>query len=221
MFSLGVKDGKLHDKPHIPMLRENNTRRGFFEPEQFEAVCECLPEALPPVVTFAYLTGWRVKSEIFHSNGVTLVEQVDFFGWVRDHEERRRSQFFVHGGAGHAPQERLGEHERLKKENDRSARLSPRRRTDSRFPQSVDVGMSARRVSGPTSAPCPAYGSAQSRKSWCVAFSGDGMVGHKTEAIYRRYAIVDAGALRDAAASPKLVPGAGIEPARPFRGPGL
>lgn len=26
------------------------------------------------------------------------------------------------------------------------------------------------------------------------------MVGHKTEAIYRRYAIVDAGALRDAAA---------------------
>ena len=26
------------------------------------------------------------------------------------------------------------------------------------------------------------------------------MVGHKTESIYRRYAIVDAGALRDAAA---------------------
>jgi integrase len=64
MFSLAVKDGKLHGRPHVPMLQEDNTRKGFFEAEQFESVRAHLPEALRPVVTFAYLTGWRLKSEI-------------------------------------------------------------------------------------------------------------------------------------------------------------
>lgn len=62
MYTLVVQAGKLHGKPHIPMLQETNVRRGFFEPAQFEAVCRHLPAALQPVVTFAYLTGWRVPS---------------------------------------------------------------------------------------------------------------------------------------------------------------
>lgn len=78
MFSLAVKDGKLHGKPHIPMLREDNTRRGFFEVEQFETVKAKLPEPLRPVVTFAYLTGWRVKSEILPLEW----RQVDWLGRV-------------------------------------------------------------------------------------------------------------------------------------------
>ena len=31
MFTLAVQAGKLHAKPHISMLREDNVRRGFFE----------------------------------------------------------------------------------------------------------------------------------------------------------------------------------------------
>jgi integrase len=49
--------------PHIPMLAEDNVRTGFFERETFEAVRAALPADLRPVVTFAYLTGWR-KAEI-------------------------------------------------------------------------------------------------------------------------------------------------------------
>jgi len=64
MFRLAVHAGKLHRKPHIPMLREDNCRRGFFEPEQFAAVKGKLPAPLQPVVTFGYLTGWRLASEI-------------------------------------------------------------------------------------------------------------------------------------------------------------
>jgi integrase len=64
MYTLAVQAGKLHAKPHIPMLQENNVRRGFFEREQFEAVKKALPAPLRAVVTFAYLTGWRVSSEI-------------------------------------------------------------------------------------------------------------------------------------------------------------
>ena len=40
-------------------------RSGFFEREQFEAVRRCLPDYLRPVVTFMYVTGWRSRSEVF------------------------------------------------------------------------------------------------------------------------------------------------------------
>ncbi len=64
MFSLAVEAGRLHRKPHIPMLREDNIRVGFFEHEQYEAVLAHLPEGMRPVVTFAYVTGWRINSEV-------------------------------------------------------------------------------------------------------------------------------------------------------------
>ena len=64
MFSLAVQGGKLLHKPHIPMLKENNVRTGFFEREPFEAVRAHLPENLRGFVTFAYVTGWRIDSEV-------------------------------------------------------------------------------------------------------------------------------------------------------------
>lgn len=64
MFSLAVKGEKLARRPYIAMLHEDNVRKGFFELEQFEAVRRHLPEPLRPVVTFAYITGWRVPAEI-------------------------------------------------------------------------------------------------------------------------------------------------------------
>ncbi|MBI3329789.1 MAG: site-specific integrase [Nitrospinae bacterium] len=47
----------------FPSLREHNTRQGFFEREEFEAVVVRLPVYLQDVARFAYLTGWR-KGEI-------------------------------------------------------------------------------------------------------------------------------------------------------------
>jgi integrase len=46
------------------MLKERNVRTGFFERDQFLAVRAELPAYLQTVVTFAYITGWRVMSEI-------------------------------------------------------------------------------------------------------------------------------------------------------------
>jgi hypothetical protein len=37
---------------------------GFFEHEQYEAVLAHLPEGMRPLVTFAYVTGWRINSEV-------------------------------------------------------------------------------------------------------------------------------------------------------------
>jgi len=64
MFSLAIQAGKLLQRPHIPMLAENNVRKGFFERPQFEAVRNRLPALYQALVTVAYYTGWRVASEI-------------------------------------------------------------------------------------------------------------------------------------------------------------
>jgi integrase len=64
-FRLAVADEKYHGRvPKTPMLQEHNTRTGFFDDAMYESVRANLPPALRPVVTFAYVTGWRIQSEI-------------------------------------------------------------------------------------------------------------------------------------------------------------
>jgi len=62
-FRLAARAGKAIVPP-FPSLQVNNTRTGFFEREDFEAVRSHLPEPIQGVMTFAYCTGWRVRSEI-------------------------------------------------------------------------------------------------------------------------------------------------------------
>ncbi|MCX6543794.1 MAG: tyrosine-type recombinase/integrase [Acidobacteria bacterium] len=64
MFSLAIQAGKLLHRPYIPMLREDNARQGFFERPAFESMRAKLPADVQPIATFAYLTGWRVQSEV-------------------------------------------------------------------------------------------------------------------------------------------------------------
>lgn len=61
MFHLAAQctPPKLGQVPYIPMLKESNTRKGFFEHNEFTALRGALPFHLKPVVTFAYYTGWR------------------------------------------------------------------------------------------------------------------------------------------------------------------
>ncbi len=64
MFTLALQGGKLMVRPYIPLLKENNIRKGFFEPEQFQSVRNHLPVHMRGIVEFAYVTGWRTPSEI-------------------------------------------------------------------------------------------------------------------------------------------------------------
>src|SRR4029450_7161080 len=64
MFNLAIQAGKLLQKPHIPFLKEDNVRVGFFERDQFLAVLAHLPEPVRPAATFAYKIGraaWRER----------------------------------------------------------------------------------------------------------------------------------------------------------------
>jgi integrase len=61
MFNLGAKQTppKVDRVPYIPMLKENNVRKDFFEHSQYLALKDALPSYLKPFVTFAYNVGWR------------------------------------------------------------------------------------------------------------------------------------------------------------------
>ena len=63
ILNLGLQQTppKVDRVPHIPMLKENNVRKGFFEHGDFIALREVLPLYLKGFVTFAYKTGWRVS----------------------------------------------------------------------------------------------------------------------------------------------------------------
>ena len=63
MFNLGAKQTppKIDRVPYIPMLKEDNVRKGFFTNDEFLALREHLPEYLQGFVTFAYRTGWRLS----------------------------------------------------------------------------------------------------------------------------------------------------------------
>lgn len=62
-FTLAIAAGTISARPPIPMLREDNVRKGFFEEEQFEAVRQGLLPDVADLVLFLYVTGWRWCSE--------------------------------------------------------------------------------------------------------------------------------------------------------------
>ena len=73
-YRLAVKQKRIkpHMVPYFPMPTVSNTRKGFFEPEDFEAFVRHLPADYADVARFAYATGWR-RGEI-----VSLTwEQID------------------------------------------------------------------------------------------------------------------------------------------------
>jgi len=63
-FRLALEKGVLAVMPRIRLPKEANARTGFFEADDFEAVLAELPTYLRPAIECAYLTGWRVPSEI-------------------------------------------------------------------------------------------------------------------------------------------------------------
>ena len=83
MLNLGAQQTppKVDRVPHIPMLKENNTRKGFFEHGDFIALRDALPSYLKGFVTFAYKTGWRVSeisgltwSQVDRKQGIVWLE---------------------------------------------------------------------------------------------------------------------------------------------------
>lgn len=64
-FRLAIRKKMLAFMPYFPECDETKSvRKGFFEEAQFRAVCRHLPADLQGLARAAYITGWRVNSEL-------------------------------------------------------------------------------------------------------------------------------------------------------------
>ena len=68
---------KVDRVPHIPLLKENSVRKGFFEHVEYLSLLDALPSNLKPFIVFAYKMRWR-DTEIA---GLTW-NQVDRLQWI-------------------------------------------------------------------------------------------------------------------------------------------
>jgi integrase len=202
MFTLAIRAGKAGSKPHISKLKLNNTRKGFFEAEQFQAVLKHLPAEIQPVAVTAYVTGWRVHDEI-------LTRQ-------KGHLDLREGWLRLDPGE-------------TKNDEGRNFPLTPMLRAaleqQAQKTRALEVAKGAiipwlfhrggKRITSFRASwkkACKAAGVPgriphDFRRTACRNLERAGvdrasamkMVGHKTESIYRRYAIADEGMLKDAA----------------------
>ncbi len=81
MFVLGVRAGLSIVAPYFTRLKEAPPHAGFFEAKEFAAVLAHLPNYLQPPMQTAYLTGWRLNEVLTRKP-----EHVDLNagpGWLR------------------------------------------------------------------------------------------------------------------------------------------
>jgi len=203
-FNLGRK--KVPAIPEIKTPEPKNTRTGFFEREQFEAVLCHLPEYFRPVAQVAYMTGWRARSELLTRQW----KDIDFeHGWIRLEVGESKN------GAGRAFPFNVYPELRAVLEEQR-ARVREMERATGRiipwvFPKpdgsklvSYDPAWrKARREAGIPGQLMHDFRRTAVRNLERAGVSRSAamqLTGHKTEAVYRRYAIVDSTMLEEAVA---------------------
>jgi integrase len=202
-FRLGTRAGKVASRPEIQMLHVDNARQGFFELDQHRSVMKHLPDYLQTVAAIAYITGWRVKSELLTRHW----RHVDFAnGWLRlDPGESKN-------GDGRdfpfTPEMRSlleAQRERVKEIEKRTGQIvssvfchsNGSRIKDFRgaWAQACDdAGVPGRLVHDFRRTAVRNLERAGVPRSAAMR-----MTGHKTEAVYRRYAITDSAMLQEAA----------------------
>jgi integrase len=202
MLRLAIQGEKIHRAPHIAMLKEDNVRKGFFESDQVEAVRRHLSVDLQPVVTFAYITGWR-SDEI-----KTLTwDQVDFQAgtvvlFVGEDKNRAGRTFYM------TPALRGSlEAQRVTTEARQRARGAIIRWVFHRNGKPIldfrGAWQAACRKAGvPGRIPHDFRRTAvrNLERAGVPRSTAMAMVGHKTEAVYRRYATVDSAMLQEGTA---------------------
>ena len=205
IFSLARQNGKLTHVPHIPMLRERNVRTGFFERDQITRIVAHLPPAIRPAVQLAYITGWRIPSEVLPLQW----RHVDFERVVRldphttKNDEGRTFPFT--DALERVLEAQSAEHERLKANGvicpwvfNRSNRKVKGKR--------ITTFIKAFRAAC-TKAGCPGRIPHDLRRTAVRNLVRAGipervamqMTGHKTRSVFERYNIVSDGDLRTAA----------------------
>jgi integrase len=209
-FRLATRAGKISQRPEIDMLHVENARKGFFEPDQYRAVLTHLPDYLQPVAAVAYITGWRVQSELLtrHWRHVDLTK-----GWLRlepgetKNGEGREFPFTADlRSILHAQRERVREIEKA------TGAIIPWVFVHPLGGARTAAGSPIKDFRGAWKAACEAAAVPgrlvhdfrrtavrNLERAGVPRSAAMKLTGHKTEAVYRRYAIVDKTMLEEAA----------------------
>ena len=203
MFRLGAKARKVVFRPEITLLVENNVRKGFLQPDQVREVVAYLDPDVAPVVEVASITGWRLASEILTRQW----HHVDFKGgWLRlepGETKENEPRMFPMTRELRSVLER--QRERTTALEQAEGRIIPWvfHRAGSRIRTFRRSWITACRKAGvPGKIPHDLRRSAVRRleAAGVPRTTAMKLVGHKTESIYRRYAIVSEAEMKDAAA---------------------
>ena len=200
-FRLGLWAGRVAAVPHIRALAEDNVRKGFFELEDFESVVVFLPSDLPAVFRTAYITGWRVRSELLTRQWCNVDLRA---GWLRIEPGEDKNQS---GRMFPLTPELQGV-----LEDQRAHTTAVEKATGQIIPWVFHrQGKPIKFFYTAWRAACAQAGVARIphdfrrtavrnlERAGVPRSAAMAMVGHKTESIYRRYAIADEGMLTDAA----------------------
>jgi integrase len=199
-FRLAAADDKYHGRiPKFPMLQERNTRAGFFDDAMFAAVRDKLPAAVQPVVTFAYITGWRIQSEILPLEWRHVDRQAGEVRLEPGTTKNQAGRVFPFTDALRTLVEALwDQHEALRKQGTLCRSVFHRNGRPIK-------GLRAAWVNACTAAGFPGRIPHDLRRSAVRNMERAGLsrsvamqlTGHKTEAVYRRYAITSEADLRE------------------------
>ncbi len=196
MFRLGLRQGMVATMPYIAMLAEHNVRKGFFELDQFQAILKNLPAEYRPLFELAYITGWRMKSELLsrqwrhvdfggkgwlridagEAKDATAGREFQFTSWMRDALERQRKF--------------------ISKVEKRTGSVIPWvfcRPDGVRIHTFYEPWREACKLAGIERIPHDFRRTAvrNLERAGVPRTTAMAMIGHKTESIYRRYSIVD------------------------------
>lgn len=205
-LTLAEHAGKVAKRPYFAMLQVNNTRTGFFEREQLDAILRRLTLHLHPVALAAYMTGWRARSELLTRQW----KHVDFLnGWLRldpGETKNKEGRMFPFGVYPELRDLLMAQRSRVIEMEHRLGRVIswvfPK--SDGSPIASYDYGWNkARRAAG-----LPASLMHDMRRTAVRNLERAGvsrsaamkLTGHETESVYQRYAIVDSAMLEEAVA---------------------
>ena len=208
MFNLAIRGGKLRDKPHVEMLKERNVRTGFADDEQYEKLARFYPELWwRAYLAVAYNFGWRKANMLGlrvrqldllnqticlypgttkNDEGQTVKMTAEVYELLRECVRRKNPEDHVFTRKNGRPVKDFRGKWRKACLELELARLEPQDDGRSRYVGLVihDLRRSAVRNLERSGVP----------RSVAMKITG-----HKTESVYRRYAIVSESDLADAA----------------------
>ena len=199
-YRLGLDNEVILAMPRIRLLPENNVRKGFAETGQIETVCKRLSADVADIVRFAFLTGWR-RAEVLELRWAQVDWQGGFVRLEPGTTKNREGRAFPITPALRSVLER-------RQDLTRQCERAQTRIISLVFHRSGKPILSFRRswADACKRSGVPGLLFHDLRRSAVRNLERAGiprsvamkLTGHKTESVYRRYAIVAEADLRDA-----------------------